>query len=270
MTGTRLYWRLVGISIRSQMQYKVSFILQSLGQMIVTGGEFLGIWALFDRFGTLQEWAFHEIAVLYGLANVAFSVADALTNGFDSAGYLIRKGEFDRVMVRPRSTVLLLLGYEFTVRRIGRFLQGAAILSYGLVVSSESGAPLGLVGTAATLLWAIVGAVALFVGIRIIQACVSFKTVQSIEVMNVFTYGGVYASGYPFTIYVRWFRMLFTYGVPLAAVTYYPALLLMGRLDPGGAVRWIGWVSPIAGVAFLMVSLVIWRFALRWYSSTGT
>ena len=244
--------------------------MQSLGQMLVTAGEFLAIWALFARFGALEGWEIREVAVLYGIANVAFSVADALTEGFDSAGYLIRRGEFDRILLRPRSTVLLVLGYEFTVRRIGRFLQGVVILAYGLIATARVDLLPDPVVTVIGLAWTLAGAVALFVGIRIAQACVSFKTVESIEIMNVFTYGGVYASSFPFAIYVRWFRLLFTYGVPLAAVSYYPALMLMGGTDPNGAASWIGWISPAAGIVFLLASLALWRVALRWYSSTGS
>jgi ABC-2 type transport system permease protein len=130
--------------------------------------------------------------------------------------------------------------------------------------------PPGLVATSLLVLWTITGSAFLFVGIRVIQACVSFKTVESIEIMNVFTFGGVYAASYPFPIFVTWFRKLLTYGVPLAAVSYYPGLVLMGRIDPIGAPLWTGWVTPAAGIGFCALSLLFWRYALRWYTSTGT
>jgi len=48
-----LYFKYIGISIRAQMQYRASFILLALGHFLTTGIEFLGIWALFDRFKSL-------------------------------------------------------------------------------------------------------------------------------------------------------------------------------------------------------------------------
>ncbi|HKK53654.1 MAG TPA: ABC transporter permease, partial [Myxococcota bacterium] len=58
-----LYRRLIGVSIRSQLQYRVSFIMSSLAALLVTGGEFLGLWALFARFGDLGGWTLGQICV---------------------------------------------------------------------------------------------------------------------------------------------------------------------------------------------------------------
>ena len=160
----------------------------------------------------------------------------------------------------------MLLGHEFTLRRVGRFAQGTAILVYGLA----SSASLAVLPAIALVLWSVIGLVSLFLGLRILQACVAFRTVESIEIMNVFTYGGVTTASYPFPIFVTWFRRLFTYAVPLAAVSYYPGLVLMQVADPLGAPLWVGWISPVAGLLFLLLALGAWRYALRWYQSTGS
>ncbi|MFW5742548.1 MAG: ABC transporter permease [Spirochaetota bacterium] len=261
-----LYGRLVGVSVRSQLQYKLSFVMQTIGHLLLTGGEFLALWALFSRFGSMDGWELAQVCVFYGITNVSFAFASAATTGFDHVGELIRLGDFDRILLRPRSTVVMLLGHEFTVRRSGRLVQGVAVLGYGLVTSGAIPA----VATAALVLWTIAGSVSLFVGLRILQACVAFRTVESIEIMNVFTYGGVTTASYPFSIFVDWFRTLFTFVIPLAAVSYYPGLAVMGLSDPLGAPPWVGWLSPFAGVAFLAIALAVWRYALRWYSSTGS
>src|SRR5688572_15803297 len=123
MNGPRLYFRYIGISIRSQLQYRVSFILQSVGHCAMTAIEFLGVWALFHRFGALRGWSLPEAAMFYGMISITFSIADAFARGFDLFGNMIKTGDFDRLLVRPRSTVLQLIGQEFTLRRAGRFVQ---------------------------------------------------------------------------------------------------------------------------------------------------
>lgn len=261
-----LYGRLVGVSIRSQLQYKLSFFMQAIGHLLLTGGEFLALWALFARFGSMDGWALGQVCVFYGITNVSFAFASAATAGFDHVGELIRLGDFDRILLRPRTTVLMLLGHEFTMRRAGRLVQGTAVLVYGLATSGAIPA----VATTALVLWTVVGSVSLFLGLRILQACVAFRTVESIEIMNVFTYGGVTTASYPFAIFVDWFRKLFTFVVPLAAVSYYPGLAMMRLADPLGAPLWLGRLSPLAGVVFLAGSLIAWRYALHWYSSTGS
>ena len=58
--------------------------------------------------------------------------------------------------------------------------------------------------------------------------------------------------------------------VPLACVAYYPALAVLGKPDPLGAPAWLGWVSPLAGFAFLWVASGAWRMGVRHYASTGS
>lgn len=68
-----LYARYVGISVRAQLQYRASFAMRTAGQLMVTGIEFLGIWALFDRFGSMSGWSLAQVAFFYGMADVIFA-----------------------------------------------------------------------------------------------------------------------------------------------------------------------------------------------------
>jgi ABC-2 type transport system permease protein len=108
-----LYFRYISVSFKSQMQYKLSFWLQVLGQFLVTVVEFFGIWALFSRFNSIGAWTLAEVALFYGMINISFACADALGKGFDYFTKIIKSGDFDRLLLRPRTTVLQLLGIEF-------------------------------------------------------------------------------------------------------------------------------------------------------------
>jgi ABC-2 type transport system permease protein len=133
--GLRLYWLYVKLSIRAQLQYRGAFCMAALGQFLVNGIEFLGVWALFDRFGRLHSWSLPEVAVFYGLVNCTFACADALSPGFDYFGVTyIKTGHFDRLLLRPRSTILQLVGHELALRRIGRFLQGLIVFTWAASV----------------------------------------------------------------------------------------------------------------------------------------
>ena len=73
-----LYVRYAGVSIRAQMQYRASFAMLAFAQLLVTATEIVGIWALFARFGSLKGWRLAEVALFYGIVNVAFSVAESV------------------------------------------------------------------------------------------------------------------------------------------------------------------------------------------------
>ena len=262
----RMWFVYAGASIRGQMQYRVSFVLGVVGQFLATVIEFVAVWTLFDRFGALEDWTLSEVALFYGVAHMAIAIADLLGKGFDHAGGLIRMGTLDRLLLRPRTTVLQLLGYEFTLRRLGRLAQGALVFAWAL----------GNVEVAWTLpsallvLVTVLSGACLFLGLFTLRGTMSIWTVQTLEMMSATTYGGVQAAQYPLSIYEGWFRRFFTYLIPLAAVTYFPLVSAMGKPDPLGVPHWVGAMSWIVGPIFLACAFAFWNWGLRYYTSTGS
>ena len=262
----RLYLRYLAISLRSQMQYRASFIMLSLGILSVSFTEFLAIWALFARFDSIQGWSFAQVALLYGIVHVAFAITEGLLRGFDTFASAVRSGEFDRVLLRPQSTALQIAGRQLQLARVGAFTQGVAVLIWAAF-------SLELRWTAPRLilvLFSIGGGACLFGGLFILQATMCFWTTESLEIMNTVTYGGVETAQYPLIVYRDWFRKVFTYIVPLAAVTYFPVLAILGREDPLGSSVLFQSLAPGIGVVFLFVSLLVWRIGVRHYCSTGS
>jgi viologen exporter family transport system permease protein len=267
MSGLHLLYRLVTASLRGQAQYPGSAIMLTLGQLLGNGIEILAVWALFDRFGNVHGWQLGEVAVFYGLVHMMFAIADVLSRGFDVLGTeFLRTGDFDRVLLRPRSATLQLMSYDFRISRIGRFAQGFVVL----VIGAKA---VGVDWNAMTIgiaLWAMAGGVALFFAIVMLQGAISFWTIESLEVMNVVTYGGVQAAQFPLSLYSGWLRNALTFVVPLACVGYFPILLVLGRPDPLGTPAWLGTVTPLAGFVFLGMANVAWRLGIRHYTSTGS
>jgi ABC-2 type transport system permease protein len=253
--------------MRAQMQYPGSFLMMSAGQFLATIVEIAGIWTLFSRFGQIRGWRFGEIAVFYGVVNIAFSVADALTRGFDVFGpQFVQTGDFDRLLLRPRATALQLLGYELRLSRVGRLIQALLVFAVGAQLAHLQWSPRVVV----LLSSAVVGGMALFSGILVLQATLAFWTVESLEIANVLTYGGVEAAQYPLNIYAAWLRTFLIYIVPIGCVAYFPVVGVLGRRDPLGAPDWFLAVSPLFGFLFLAGALWIWGFGVRRYTSTGS
>ena len=210
---------------------------------------------------------FRLVAMFFGMISVSFAIADFLSRGFDVFGAeFVKTGGFDRVLLRPRSAALQLIGHEFRLARIGRFAQGLLII--GLDTSA-----LSLqwdVGKVALAVWIVAGRVALFFALMVFQATLAFWTVESLEVMNVLTYGGVEAAQFPLSIYAEWFRNFLIFVVPLGCVAYFPVLAILGKPDPLGAPDWLLPLTPAAGFVFLGASFLAWRFGVSKYTSTGS
>jgi ABC-2 type transport system permease protein len=267
MNALRMYARYVGVSLRSQMVYPAAFAWSSFGAFATTIVDFFGVWALFARFDQVAGWRFAEVALLYGVVSVSFAIADAVTRGFDIFGELfVKTGDFDRLLVRPRSTVLQLLGYELRASRIGRLGQG--VLAW-VIAAQLSTVPWSW-GAAGTLAFAVAGGVALFSGILVLQGTLAFWTVESLEIANALTYGGVEAGQYPLDVYARWFRNFLTFIVPLAGVVYFPVAWVLGRADRTALPSWALPFTPAVGFLFLVIALGVWRIGVRHYTSTGS
>lgn len=260
----KLYAHYVQLSLASQLQYRKAFYIQVAGHFASSGIGFLGVWALLARFGHFDGWGLAEVSILYGLINASFAIAEAFGRGFDVFGTdFIRTGEFDRLLVRPRSIILQLLGHEVRLRSLGRLSQGLVVLTFGLISTNAMSVTALII-----CLWCVVGGVALFVGLFVLQATLSFWTIESLEILNVFTYGGVQAAQYPVSIYAGWLRGIFTYVIPFAAVTYYPALVIVGR-ESSSRHQAVFACSPVLGIAFLLVALAFFSLGIRRYVSAG-
>ena len=262
----RLYLHYVRASVRSQLQYRASFVMSAAGSFVITASEFVAVWALFDRFGNLRGWTLPEVSLFYGMISITWALCDAIGRGFDQFAAMVKDGGFDRLLVRPRSTALQLLGQELTLRRSGRLLQGLVVLGYAATAGAIDWSP----ARAALLVVAIACGVCAFLGVVVLQATSAFWTVDSMEVWSAFTYGGVTLSQYPITIYRSWFRVVFAYAIPLACVNYFPGVAILGHADPLGTPPIVGWLAPLAGPVFLVLCLQVWRIGVRHYRSTGS
>ena len=262
-----LFLRYVRNCLRAQMLYPTAFLLRLVTQFTVTIVEFGGLWALFARFGHVRGWTFPEIALFYGVVSTAFSLVDMSTRGFDMFGpQFVKTGDFDRVLLRPRPATTQLVGFEFGFTSIGRLAQGlvAVVVAIALLDIDWTAAKVAL------LLWSVAGGAALFAGILVLQATLAFWTVESLEIVNTITYGGVEAAQYPLDIYASWFRKFLIYVVPLGCVVYFPVAAVLGRSDMTGMGAWFGAVSPLAGFAFLGLAFFAWGRGIGHYTSTGS
>ena len=101
----KLYGKFFMIHIKSIMEYKTSFFLSCLGQFLVSFNLFLGIHFMFRRFSQVEGFTYSEVLLCCGITLLEFSLAEAFARGFDTFGSIVRYGEFDRILVRPRNEI---------------------------------------------------------------------------------------------------------------------------------------------------------------------
>ncbi len=265
-----LYKRLIGAQVRSQMQYRSSFVLEAIAQFAGNVLDFIVVIIFFARMPTLGGWSLPEIGLLYGLSSVAFGIADMVIAGFDYAYFgpnMVRLGEFDRVLIRPMNVFVQVLTSQFTLKRLGRIGQGVIVLGWALVALDQTWTAWQI----GYMIVTIIGGTFFFSGLFIFGSGISFWTVDSLEVMNMATYGGQFLTQYPLTIYGDFLRSFFTFVIPMAFINYYPTLWLLGKPDPlGGAVGLLALLAPFICLLMFAVGVAMWQRGVKRYASTGS
>lgn len=257
----RLYVHYISIVLRSAMQYKSSFLLGAAGQFFVSFNELLGLYFIFARFSVIKGYTYHEALLCYGIMLLGASIAQCLARGFESFHFLVRNGEFDRMMVRPRSAALQVLGSRFETNRFFRIILAAAMLVYGMLHCEVVWTP----DKKATVIFMVVGVSLLFTGLFLLGAAISFFTVEDGGFLNVLIYGGITHGKYPVDIYGKRMLKFCTYVIPYALVQYYPLQYLLGRTG-----HWEYALCPLGAVVFFAVGYMVWGFGMRHYQSAGS
>jgi len=261
-----IYRRLLAVRLHAQLQYKRSFILQTIGNLLITSVELVTLYILFQRFASLGGWTGAEIAFLYGLSGFSFGIAQVLGTGFDHFSYLILRGDFDRLLVRPAGTFTQVIGSEFVIRYIGRSIQGAFAFGLALSLIDVDWTPLKLVMLPMIVLCTNV----VFLSLFLLEATMSFWTTETTEIASAFTYGGTTISQYPLQIFDVWLRRLFILIVPLGLTIFMPALYILDKSNPFGLSQVSSFLAPLAAVVFAVVASQFWALGIRHYRSTGS
>lgn len=256
-----LYKKYLAIILKSKMEYKASFFMYSLGVFLSSFSVFAGVFFMFRRFNNVRGFVYSEVILCYGIFLMGFSLSEMFARGFDCFPTLIRKGEFDRILLRPRNIVFQVLVSRFEYSRLGRLLQAAVMLAYGVSKSNIRWSGMKIL-TAALMIF---GGMCLFSAIYVMYAAASFFTLEGLEFINVFTYGAMEYGKYPFAVYGKTTLRIVTFIIPYALVQYYPLLYLLDREDNAGYA-----LLPLLALWFIAPAYGMWRFGIKHYQSSGS
>lgn len=257
----RLLLRYMSITLKAQLEYKLSFAFTFIGQFLGMFIYFIFINALFDRFGALQDFSRYEVLLAFSTVGLGYGLAEILMRGFDLFSRQIVSGNFDRLLVRPPHLILQVMGTDFYFARLSKVLQGIVMLVICLFNLPLAWTP----AKALVLLLMIVASFATFAGVFILAASFCFVTIQGLEVMNILIEGGREAAQYPMSIYAKPFLIFFTLVIPLACANTYPLLYLVDRAPHA----WYA-LTPLWCCFFVLPCSLVWLHMARKYQSTGS
>lgn len=266
LEGLRAYGLIVAMWVRSTMAYRASFVMTTFGNLAVTAFDFLTIVLMFTHVDALGGYTLPEIALLYGVSATAFGLCDLLLGSMERLGRRVRDGTLDTLLVRPVPVLAQVAADRFALRRIGRILQGLAVLVYALATLDIAWTPLKV----AMLPVMVISGAAVFGAVFVAGAAFQFVAQDASQVQSAFTYGGATLLQYPPTIFAKDLVRGVTFVVPLAFVSWLPTLYVLDREYPLDLPQWVAFLTPVVAVACGALAGLAWRAALRTYRSTGS
>ena len=266
MDTLKLYFKSMGMLIKSQLQYPASFFMQTLAQLVMEGGELLAVFLIVDRFGRLGRWTPGDLYFFFGLMSVTFYLTEFLGRGVTGAfPGMVRSGQLDTLLLRPRGVLTQVLCSAIDPRRITCIAVGTTAMIVGSRMSAVEWTFLKALALGESILLGML----LILGLFLIEAVFTIHSVKSVELVNALTYGGRSACQYPIDIFPRPLRLLFTVAAPFALTLHVPAAYILGKPLYGWP-DWTAFVTPLAGAALFLVMYLVFQKAMRFYRSTGS
>lgn len=260
--NAKVYFRMLQINLLSGMEYK-GWWLMVVQTLVTVFADLASTFLLFSRFGGIGEWTLERIVLIYALASTGFGLAETFCRGFDYFPWrMIRSGEFDRVLLRPRPLTVQVAGSYFHLHRLSRVATGLYLIFWALARLNVGMGPWHVL----MLLAALCGSFVMYCGVFILTSGIAFFSIQSLDWIYILTNASYQLTRCPVPYLPRMLYRLFTFVLPMLVVSYYPASALCGWGEPA----WMGWLALPAGLLFMGASLLMWRFGVRHYKSTGS
>ena len=266
MKTIRLYLRSMKMLMKCQFEYPVSFFLQTLAQLIMEGGEMLAVILIINRFDRVNQWEAGDLFFFFGLMSVTFYLTECFGRGITgNFPYLIRTGQLDTFLARPRGVLTQVLCSAVDPRRITCIAVGVAALAIGCSLSQVTWTLMKVL----LFIEAVACGFFLLLGLFTIEGIFCIYSVKSVELVNALTYGGRSACQYPVDAFPRPLRVLFTVLAPFALTLQQPGSVILDKPLFDWPV-WTAFVTPLSGVVIFGLVWLWFRKTMQYYRSTGS
>jgi ABC-2 type transport system permease protein len=258
------YLTLLAIQLRASallaLQYRLDFVLDALMSLFWTGSALVPLLVLYGQRSTVAGWTWPEALLVVGWFTLLKGVLDgaiqpALTNVVEH----IRKGTLDFLLIKPVDAQFMVSTSRFEIYRGSDVFGGLFLLAWATHRLGRLPTASGVAMAAALL----VGAVVILYSIWILVVSLAFFVVKVDNLSYLFA--SIYdAARWPSSVFRGVLAFVFTFIIPLALMTTYPALAVLDRLSWGRAFG-----ALASSGAFAFVARRVWVRAMGHYTSAG-
>ena len=257
-----LFWEYWKQYIKVRMSYRADFLIGLATSLTATVFAFGFLLILFSKIPRLAGWRFEEVLFLYGFSLIPFGLFNVISlNIYDFGSNYIIEGKFDRVLLRPVSSLFQVLFEAFRIESLHEVAVGLFAIAWA---SRRIGLDWGVLDVLLLVFFGFCGAV-IYTSVFLMLTSVSFWMEDRIgigpPVWNLIAFGR-----YPLNIYGCFVQFILSLIIPFGFASFYPTVRLLGRQE----FRFYGALVPVVAAVFLGLAILVWRQGSRQYASTGS
>lgn len=259
------YWKLLGIfakySLMSVLEYRINFVAGvtvELGWMLIKLFYVAIVYKAGVSIGILTP---DHILLFIGTYVLMTGIYMLYYNNFTSLPGMVGQGSLDLYIVKPISLQFYVTMHHLDFPMfLTNVVAGTVMIVTGWRLAEL---PVGVVEIGGFLLFLLCGCLLTY-SLFLLPYLISFWTV-SVGGIGDITAALWDFNNMPSMIYGKWMQRIGTFILPVFVITNFPGLFVMGQLS-AGMVVW-GIASP---VVFFVISRVLWKKAVRNYSSASS
>lgn len=266
VAGLRRYGGIYAVLARNslvrEMTFKTNFLLWIVVEICWFSLQLCFVGVLYAHTESVAGWSRWEVVLLVGASHFIQQLFQAffLIN-CTHLSELVRTGKLDFLLLLPVNTRFVVSTRQLDLGALVNAAIGVAVMAYAAArLELRPEVP----QIAAFALLCGVG-VLIHYSLMFLLATISFWTVQAQGIVWVY-YNLFNVARLPDSAFQGWFKVLFTFAVPMLLVSNVPTRLLAETLRSPVQVLWL---LGMAAVCFL-VSELGWRFSIRQYTSASS
>lgn len=263
----KIYILLIKNDIKSQLRYPLDFTMQIFIWLIYSFIPIIGLYILFERFGSIGEWGMYHIGYSYGIINFGYDLARMLGRGFDNFHKYTVDGSLDTLLIRPVSLKLQIMGNNFFLRRISGLINYTLILMIS-ILKLESSIHFNLHTILLITIVLIVSISMFFIGLLLVYASSCIFTVHR-NIISDLLVDNLAKIAYLPLDYINKILRFLLYIIPIGVITYYPIKTILFGNNYSKLALSI-FLSLFISSICLFITSRIFDFSLGSYKSTGS
>ena len=261
----RTYRRLLGIFYRNalmnELEYRVNFGALFLVQLFWLSWSIVSVRIPFMYADRIAGWSYPELLIVLSMFYLMKGYLSILLEpNLSQMSDYIRTGTLDYILTKPIDSQFMVSLRNLGLNTWATPLMGGGLLIYGLWLHGSAPSVVDLL---IFVLVTLAAMVVLYSFNLVLQSLTFWFT--NLEGADNLVDSAVEAGRYPVAFYEGWVRTALTSILPVALLTTFPTLALLGR-----APLWLAPLAVVVAIVSFVAASAFWRIALRSYTSASS